>query len=153
MKKETNTYLLIGEIVLIVAVVASLSYFAYSFFKKRREAKETEATGEIAKQLDVNSNTTLLSKNKKEKEKQYEEAKKMDITKVVDLIYNAKKTFKGDDEQSVYSAFSLIPNLFALSFVKNGFEKLYKKDLFVYLNSFLDESELKKVNDIVKKLK
>lgn len=150
--KKPNTYILVGEIVLIISVVSILGYFAYGFFKRKREEKETKATGNLANQLEVSGSVDLLSKNKATKDKQYADAKKMDLVKIGNLIYSAKGAFN-DDEQNVYAGFSLIPNLFALSSFQNYFKNLYKIDLFTFLNSFLHEDELKKVNDIVKKLK
>lgn len=152
MKKLPNPYLLIGEIVLILAIVGSLSYFIWKFFDKRQDKKDTEGAGDLAKDTVAGKDSEFLSKDKAIKDKQIEAAKKMDVIKIGDLIYSAK-SFYNDDEQAVYSAFALIPNKFALQLFLDYWKGVYKSDLFTFLRSFLDDEELNKINNIVAKLK
>lgn len=150
---QPNQYIVIGEIVLILVVVSALSFFAWNFFKKRRDKVETAGAGEVGKDLQDKVDKDLLSSVKAIKEKQIADAKKMNVILIGDLIYDAKQTFGNDDEEAVYSAFALIPNKFALSLFSDYWKGAYKIDLFTFLRSFLDDSELNKINAIISKLK
>ena len=152
-KEPTNPYVIIVEIVAVLALVGVITYFGYSWWKDHKEKKESEGAGELGNKTEPQKDSDMLSKNKAEKDKQIALAKKMDVIKIGNMIYDAKQTFGDDDEEAVYSAFSLIPNLFALSLFTDYWQKAYKEDLFTFLRSFMNDEELNKINNIVKKLK
>ncbi len=74
-----------------------------------------------------------------------------DVKVVGDMIYNAHG-FWNDDEDAVFSAFARLKNRAELTLLSDYFKRLYKVDLFVYLQNFMNPGELTKINDIVKKL-
>lgn len=67
-------------------------------------------------------------------------------------IYDAK-TFYNDDEPAVYGAFRSITSHSQLSQLAGYFYTTYKADLYAYLKSFLNTSELATVTDIVNGMK
>lgn len=155
MRKPANPYILTGEIVFIFVVVGTIGFFLHSYFKKLKTKKDEISEGEVAKKLSGNIGNiagSLKNKSLKERERQQNSLKNFDVKIPADLIYNAHGIFD-DDEDSVYSAFSKIETTAQLQLLELYFKKLYKKDLFTYIQNFLDASELAKVNTIIKKIK
>jgi hypothetical protein len=68
-----------------------------------------------------------------------------------DMIYEAHG-FWNDDEDQVYNAFASLKNRAELTLLSDYFKRLYKRELFEYIQNFLNSAELAKINDIVKKL-
>ena len=66
-----------------------------------------------------------------------------------DRIYNAKGFFK-DDENSVLDVFRNLQTQFQVSQLARFFSAYYKKDMLAYLKTFMDDSNLKDVLDIIK---
>lgn len=79
------------------------------------------------------------------------------VTKAVALqlakeLYDAHGFFN-DDEEQVYGALRQLKAKTQLSWVADVFYQQYKQDLYTYLRSFLDDSEMKIVNGIATNLK
>jgi len=75
-------------------------------------------------------------------------------TQNIDLISLTEqiKTSYGwfhDDNEKLYSVFRTIQTQFQLSAIAFYFQKVYKKDMLEFMKSFLNESEMKKIYDIV----
>lgn len=60
------------------------------------------------------------------------------------------KAFWDDDEDKLWSIFRQITTQYQLSILSGSFSKYYKKDLLVYLKSFLGNKEMADLLDIVK---
>jgi hypothetical protein len=71
-------------------------------------------------------------------------------------IYDAKNIwyrFFTDDENTAIAAFNGLSTKKQLSLLSNAFQKIYKKDLYNYLESFMSAEQLTSVNGKVKNLK
>lgn len=69
------------------------------------------------------------------------------------MIYDANGVIAGDDEDQVYAALRYLQYHTQLSYLAEFFSKTYQKDLYSYLRSFLDDSEMDIVHGIVNNLK
>ena len=64
-------------------------------------------------------------------------------------IYNAHG-ITNDDEDAIYNAFRQLKSQYDAQMFAGFFKQRYKKDLFSWLDSFLDSEELAKINQIIK---
>lgn len=134
-KKE----IIFGEIIVSIIILSLLVYFIRKWWIANHEEA---GAGDIAKGLEKKStNPEQIKRNHS-----------FPYDRVAKMIWDSKSVF-GDDENKVYAAFKLVENLAQMNYLVLYFKKYMKQDMYEFLNSFLDESELSKINDIVKKLK
>lgn len=69
--------------------------------------------------------------------------------KFADTLYNAKGIFK-DDEDSVLDIFRNLQTQFQVSQLATFFSFFYKKDMLSYMKTFMNDSNLKDVLEIIK---
>lgn len=75
--------------------------------------------------------------------------KGLDFAALAKKIYDSKGTFK-DDKPKLYSVFNTMQTQYQLSYLAGVFSAAYKKDLYQYLKTFLDDDEILPVLNIVK---
>lgn len=140
--------------IIAVAVVGSIGFVGYKIYKHIESKRLAQAGKQLAGNVDLTSGG-LADVAKRIPPSKLAEAKaslkSFDVKQIADLIYNSHGVFN-DEEEDVYAAFSMLKNQAQLALLADYFERLYKKGLFFYLQSFLDASELKKINDITKTL-
>jgi hypothetical protein len=64
-------------------------------------------------------------------------------------IWNSKGLFN-DNEEQLFDAFQKARNQAQISYIAGVFQRDYKRDLFSFLQSFLNEAEISKVYNIIK---
>ena len=71
------------------------------------------------------------------------------VNSLIKSIYDCKGTFK-DDKSKLLTVFKDIQTQYQLSYIAGIFKSVYSKDLYTYLQSFLNEDELLPIQNIVK---
>ncbi len=141
-KEPYKLEILIGEIIFGVLVISTIVFFVRRYLKQK-------AIDEGASQV---SDTLADAQNKPQTHKEAVDSHKFDYDRVAKLIYNAHSLLS-DNENDVYSAFNMIKTKDQLKYLLLYFKKYMNYDMYEYLSSFLNEEELSKVYDIVKKIK
>ncbi len=140
-------------IIIILVVLGIVAYFIKGWFDDYMDAKGAgelagnpamTETGAIDVVKDVPPSAVASAKDS---------LGKIDVKAIGKMIYDAHSTLLDDDEDAIYSAFNMLKNKVQLAFLSTYFKKLYKIDLFTYLQSFLNYTELANVNAIVSKYK
>lgn len=137
-----------------MALLAVLIYFIRSWIASQKDKKDIAATVELGKTGEISNKAieTVISKiPKKDLQKVKTALDNFDVKPIADIIYKANGTVN-DDENSVYAAFGMLNNKAELAMLTLYFQMLYKINLFVFLQNFLDASELAIVNNIIKDL-
>lgn len=140
-------------IIQIIFAVALLAFLIY-LFKSFLDSQQEKGAEELASTEALNSSemeTIINSIPKKDLPRVIYEAKKHNVIDIGTMIYDAKGFFD-DDEQSVYSAFSMIKNQIHMVHLADYFKRLYKIEIVAYLSTFLNDEEMNRVNDIIKRI-
>jgi len=156
--KPFNPESLIVKIVVVVVVGIIISVITYLVVKHLKDKHNQEGQQELSDNLqsDVLANAVKDSIAKKGAVALKKAMDEFETSGRAQDIFTLIKNAPGvtnDDEDAVYSAFAKLRNKNDLAFLSNYFTRKTGKDLFVFLQGFLNASELKKVNDITSKLK
>lgn len=144
-----------NKIIYIIAGLAFLvlAYFAVSAFaKKQKEKKLLKGGLDASGTLDADGNEVIQNVSKKDIATELQNIKNTPVAEIAQQIWNAKGVFN-DDEDAVYLALSRLKSRVTLTLLTDYFKGNYGTTLTNYLQSFLDQSEMGKVNEILKKLK
>ncbi len=142
------------QVILVVAGLAAVGTIGYVVYKHIQKKKVTEGAKDLAANVDLTSGGLGAIAKEIPKSKLADVTKQLksfDVKQIGDLIYDAHGVFN-DDEDAVYFAFSRLKNRAELTLLSEYFKKLYKIDLFIYIQGWMNPTELTKINDIVKKL-
>lgn len=124
----------------------------------RKKNKETQF-GELLKAIDDKSTATGSSEDLKSNrafDPFYYKSKKaptlnVDYTKLATQVYDAKGVVK-DDEDSVLAVYGQFRSKLHASYLANIFQQRYKRNLYDYLQSFMDQKYMDQLLDRVKQL-
>lgn len=144
----------ITEIILLLALLVGLGFLIKHFISAYQDAQNLKGEKKLAGDTHLTKDglsVTVKEVPKKDLQAVKKQLDNFDPKPIADMIYNAAGVFN-DDEDAVYSAFSMLKSKAELSLLADYFQRLYKKSLFEYIQSFLNAEELSNVNDVVSKL-
>lgn len=154
------------ELIAIAVAAIIVGYAIYKILNKfgligttPEEVGKKEFLNNPAVQGDQNTFLPLAGKAFKNKYKRPASANDIKLlTPLPSVITSIRKQLKdsrgffNDNESAVLNVFRNIKSQLALYTISQNFQVYEKKSLIDYLSEFLDENELSKLNDIVKKL-
>lgn len=144
-----------NKLAVALAVVLLIIVIYFYTRKKNREEQEALLFKAISDRSTATGSTSDLKENRAFDPNYYKTKKaptlNLGYTDAVNKIWDSKGTVK-DDEETVLSIYSKMTSKLHASYLARVFQDVKKRDLYQFLNSFMDEKYMERLNSMINKM-